>query len=194
MRNMFLSIITSTLIFFAAPFDSSANTHSTLTSIGGGYGFLVREEGNQRQVMIVIDSRWPKDLQFVGGAQQMGELPHEAFKRNIAIKTGAIVDNSIYLGSWQRTNANPEGANDTCCFFAGFLSKNSPAPRAIAPFLKEVRWIPIEDVLNDEVTRSFFQPHLHFLRHFLNDLKTMPRQIIQPDFEHEDTPIVYNLS
>lgn len=201
MRNIFLSLITSTLIFLNTPFAAlHENTNddsvqkSTLTSVGGGYGFLVRGDSSQRQVMLVIDSRWPTDLNFVGGAQQKGELPHTTFEQKVAEKTGAILKKSIYLGSWQRTNANAEGANDTCCFYAGFLSENSPQPEAKQPFLNAIHWFSFEELLDGKVDQSLFPPHLHFLKHFLNNLTTMPRQLIENDFEHPETQIVYNLS
>ncbi|MDP3641002.1 MAG: NUDIX hydrolase [Alphaproteobacteria bacterium] len=197
MKTLFLSLITGTLIFLSNPFASSiedTSAHSTLTGIGGGYGFLVKGEGDQRQVMLVIDSRWPNDLNFVGGAQNKGELSSDTFKRKITEKTGCIVDSSVFLGSWRRTNANSEGANDTCDFYAGRLSDNSPEPEAVKPFLNSVHWLSIEEIRQGDAIKTLFPAHLHFLMHFLNELTTMPRQITAPDFQHPDTDIVYHLS
>jgi ADP-ribose pyrophosphatase YjhB (NUDIX family) len=166
---------------------------SSLTSIGGGYGFLVRGEGDQREIMLVKDSRWPNDLNFVGGAQPKGKLPHDAFVAKVQEKTGAVVESCTYLGSWQRTNANSEGANDTCCFYAGVLSAESPEPEAKESFLNSVHWFSIKDLSQEGCLKTLFSPHFLFLNHYLNELKTLPRHRIEQDFENPDNKIVYNL-
>lgn len=202
MKQIIFSLITFTLLLINQPSaaleesgtPNDTTPHSTLTDIGGGYGFLAKGEGDQRQVMLVIDSRWPTDLNFVGGAQSKNELTSDTFIRKVKEKTGASLEKVVFLGSWRRTNANAEGANDTCDFYAGFVSAESSEPAANPDYLNSVHWFSLDELRQGDAIKTLFPPHLHFLKHFLNDLATTPREITEPDFEHPESNIVYHLS
>ncbi len=210
MRNVLFSwissiIMASSLVSAADLTESGATsepeqpvreavTASALTSIGGGYGFLVRGEGEKKEIMLAIDTRWPDDLNFVGGAQQKGELPHETFARKIQEKTGSVIGETIPLGHWQRTHANDEGANDICSFFAGVISEDSSAPVANPDFLSSVHWFSLADARKGEGLETLFPSHLLFLQHFLDNFSTLPRQLIKEDFEDKGRKMVVNFS